>query len=930
MGERRRRRAAAVATIAFAALLASGCDRLRSPEREVSRAREALTAGDAPSAVIHLKNALEREPKQVGARLLLVDASLAVADVAGARAELDRAVQLGAPVAELLPRQLAVLTAERGFDALLREAMSAGAAGLPPVVRERARGVALAGLGRPGEAVEAFRAALAADPQDPEALAGLVAALGASGAPQEALALAEQNSGRAAEPPIGIALGEARVAAGNIAAAGQAFAAAFKGASARRSMRSFLSAGLGLAETQLAQGDLKGAAATLAGLRRGAPNAVVTRLIEARVALAEGRLADAAAAANAVVKAVPGDPQARMLLAIVNLQQGNLQQAESHLHRVLTDRPAFAPARRLLAEMQLRAGRTDDAKQTLAPLASGAADAATLALLGQATAAGGDRATARSYFDRALRAPDATDSLKLQLAAQLFTGGEADRATAVLDSLSAGVGTATAKRADLLRAVAGAQGQPPATARAALDAVAAKYADDSNVQETVALFLAARGDFDGARARLEPVLKRTPIEPEAFAALARVEAAARRPEAADAALRKLLAAKPKDIGALMGLAEIAAARGDVAAARQHLEAARAADPKALAPRLVLARLAAAEGDAERARAVMREALAIAPGKPEVLALAGAVELRAGNVPEAERLTGKGTEAAPASAAAWLARGQVELAAHHLEAARASLEKALAIEPGLLSAAGALAGLEFSAGNANQALVVARRLQGAPGRKASGLALEGDVRMQMRAFGEAATLYERALKAEPAGAYAVRAYEARQQGKLPEPTAPLSAWLAAHPDDAQVRAAFAEALAARGERKGAIREYEQGLMTAPGQPLLLNNLAWLYFVDGDPKALPTARQAVARSAGQPLILDTLGWILVQQGELKEGLEILERAALGAPGNPEVQYHTAYALAKAGNSARARELLKNALASREPFESRSAAERLAAKL
>ena len=111
-----------------------------------------------------------------------------------------------------------------------------------------------------------------------------------------------------------------------------------------------------------------------------------------------------------------------------------------------------------------------------------------------------------------------------------------------------------------------------------------------------------------------------------------------------------------------------------------------------------------------------------------------------------------------------------------------------------------------------------------------------------------------------------------------------------------------------------------------QPVLLNNLAWLYYQAKDPRALDTAKKAVQYSQRQAPIIDTLGWILVQQGKAGEGLPYIAEAHKAQLRNPEITYHYAYAVAKTGNAAEARSVLGPLLADGKPFPSRTDAEQL----
>jgi predicted Zn-dependent protease len=113
---------------------------------------------------------------------------------------------------------------------------------------------------------------------------------------------------------------------------------------------------------------------------------------------------------------------------------------------------------------------------------------------------------------------------------------------------------------------------------------------------------------------------------------------------------------------------------------------------------------------------------------------------------------------------------------------------------------------------------------------------------------------------------------------------------------------------------------------PPDPATLNNLAWLLHEKGDARALDLAQQAHVAAPKVPEIADTYGWILVQRNQAAAGLDVLQAAMAGAPGNPDIQYHVAAAYAKSGQQEKAAELLRESLKSGKPFRSRAAAESL----
>jgi len=112
---------------------------------------------------------------------------------------------------------------------------------------------------------------------------------------------------------------------------------------------------------------------------------------------------------------------------------------------------------------------------------------------------------------------------------------------------------------------------------------------------------------------------------------------------------------------------------------------------------------------------------------------------------------------------------------------------------------------------------------------------------------------------------------------------------------------------------------------------LNNLATCYQALGDARALATAEAALRGAPQRADVMDTLGWILVQQGtDATRGRELLRKAVTREPDNPEIRFHFAASLAKAGEKDRAREELKRLLSSTSTFPQRAQAETLLKQL
>ena len=111
---------------------------------------------------------------------------------------------------------------------------------------------------------------------------------------------------------------------------------------------------------------------------------------------------------------------------------------------------------------------------------------------------------------------------------------------------------------------------------------------------------------------------------------------------------------------------------------------------------------------------------------------------------------------------------------------------------------------------------------------------------------------------------------------------------------------------------------------------LNDLAWLYQQEKDPRALATAEKGYQLKPDNPRIMDTLGWILVEQGKTARGLGLLQKGVEKDPTSTELRYHLAVALMKSGDNARARKELADLLTKNKKFPERQEAQALLKRL
>ena len=104
---------------------------------------------------------------------------------------------------------------------------------------------------------------------------------------------------------------------------------------------------------------------------------------------------------------------------------------------------------------------------------------------------------------------------------------------------------------------------------------------------------------------------------------------------------------------------------------------------------------------------------------------------------------------------------------------------------------------------------------------------------------------------------------------------------------------------------------------------IDSLYFLYSQKNDPQAIELAKKAYDKAPEAPAILDTYGYILINQGQPKEGLTILEKAASLAPKENDIQFHLAKAYAVNNNKQKALEILEPLVKAEKDFSEKKAA-------
>jgi putative PEP-CTERM system TPR-repeat lipoprotein len=880
-------------------LLLSACDSVSAPEH-FSSAQDYFDQGDHQTAVIELKNALQKDPELGDARLLLALAYEIQGQYADALREFERAQNLRITDARLEPGLLNAKLRLGRFQEVIgelgeRETLSAeltliladaylaaedldsaellygeidGSAG-------SARGMGTIAWieGDLDRARALFADAVRLDPEDRE-----------SWVRQGELALSEQRFDVAAD-----AFGKGKSLPGGAA-----------------------SGGLGLARTFLAQGRLDEALIETEAVLAEVPGLYLAHYVEALIRYGQDDVDGAEAAIRQVQRVMPDHTPSLYLMGAIKFRQGQLNQAEGSLLRYLSRDRSNESAAKLLAVVRAQKDDLTGTIETLTPYAQTSQDPQLLAMLGTAQLRQGDASEATATLERAVAlAPDAA-AFRNQLALSLLSSGEEERAVTELESAISVDGTQF--QSDYLMAMLSLKKREFGEALGAAERMIAKSPDLPMGFNLKGAALLGQGDEAGARAAFAEASRIAPEFLPSAQNLARLDEADGDLAAARARYEVVIEASENNVAARLALADLAASEGMNTLAREQLEAVVLAAPDSLPARMGLARLALRDDSVIEARRHAEDALRLAPEQADVLLLNGQLALRAADRESARslglRLTrtlrdssldptfallaGRMLRGAGLNDAARDTLAQVVVAPSDPEIAIALLVEKVQLEIGARSAQAARLSLE-------QLRAVTPEADSLRFYEAEVLLLEGREAEAMSGYAALAAGGDRRSVLRLAALQ-------QQAGQVDSALSLLDDWLQTNPEDDDAKLLRANALL-RFDRDRAIAQYEA--MVDSDNAVALNNLAWLYMEAGDERAVATAERALALAPDNADIADTLGWILVQNGQAERAIDLIRRSSEQNPEDATVRYHLGVAYLDAGRMAAGRAALEEAI-------------------
>ena len=870
---------------------------------------------DYRGAIIQLKNALQANPANLPARILIGRSHLALGNALAAEKELRRAkVEGGDEELLAVPLASALLLMRRYEDILY----TLPAKNRSPDVEfglQITHGQAYLALLQNKKAEQAFQRAGRLRPGAAMPYIGLARVHLARSEFYEARKLAEQAA--AAEPEnfyVWFVYGQVARRLGNVKQAIESYDKASEFGPEHTPTR------IARAMSLIQIGRFEDAEKDLADLVERLPNSPHTAFIDAHVKRSKGDLQGydhALQKANTLLRSLEreelfGDPTLLLLAGIVNYALKNYNDAHNFLREHVSRDKFHSGSRALLSRLMLRRGEDRDALtmiQTAVDLSP--EDPDDLLWLGTVQMRNLRYEEATASFEKAIKLRPKSVRARADLARAYIQMGRSDAAVKVL-RIAFEMSPKAVEPGIMLALILLKQGKYDDTLGIASE-VAKRAPEHPAGFNLMASAQWAKGDEASARKNLQHAITIDPSYISAHRNLARIDLKTGAVESAKKRYRDMLEMPNGGVRPLIDLAKIATQEGDLREAISLLSKAREQEPERVGVELDLIALLARSGDGDAAIRNARKLYERLPDNRAVIEKLGHMEQAFGRTDEAVKFFRRVADLYPDNPKQLLRISGYQARANDLAGAHATLKRAHTADDKYLAVLERLIELESHLELFDDALFRAKLLIKQSPDKAIGHRLRGDVLAKLRKFPEAAAAYSEAIKREPSGSLLVRRYIAERAGGGKSSLKPLEKWVSKNPTDYSARRTLASAYLDTGEKSKALKVYEELAVVQKNDPVVWNNLANLYFEMGDARAMDAADAAFKLAPKQPQTLDTLGWLLVQKGDVERGLELLRDAYARASRRPKVQYHLAVALSRQGKAVEAKEHLKAILTS-----------------
>lgn len=920
--------------LAVSALAPAAIDRDQSQEF-FEDAVDYFRAESYTQAIIQLRNALQQDPNNLPARIMLGETLLRENQPEAAIKELEKAQSMGGDE-NLILVPLANAYLEIGkFEHVITGFNPDGH--LPEVQGEllMMQGESYAQLGNRKFAEEAFLGASTAMPADPRPLLGLARMKLSRGKHKDGYKLLEQAVGIA---PDSFEVWSFKAIMhrdyGQYEAAMEAFSKALEIRPASvRTLAARAAMWMDLGEIEKARADIE-----LANGLEG--DTLETIYLKTLLLFRDGKADEAREALRESadeIREIRDDvrsklPNTILMLGVVAYFEGNYDEAIAYLTKFRTSFPNHHGAKRYLATAYLALKEYDEVIKVYRPSSQSKipGDPMALALIAEAYRGSGNFKQAEKYFETALALAPGTAGIGIKLAMSRLESGQAEEAVVDLEKLAERFPDFAEVKAQLARAYVKTGAINKAVEVAA--ELASEHGDSAQVQNVVGTVYLAAGSADDARNHIELAASMDPelIQPKInLARLARLQGNL---ASAEVRYRAVLEQFPFNTIAGLELAELLLASGEAAEADERIRKVLETEPQLFAAHeLRIRALLNAGAERERIESTVYELLQNFPEEAKANIIAGRAFRTLGSDGDARVHFRRAVEKAEFDAEILFSAANQQFGMGDYSGALWSLTKAQQASPDRSDIAVLRTAVLVQLKEFDKAEELVNATLEKYGDKASILTVQGDLYMARGEGEEGVGVYRRAYALAPSYRTMSTLFRALVvTGDHDGASEIMDAWLVDQPRDVAARHLYAQMLVAQKEWARARAIYESLQSDGVEDIVMMNNLAVIYQHLGDKRALPIAEAAYAKAPEDSNVIDTYGWILTENGRTEEGLALLREAYARASTTPSIRYHVGLALSRLGRTREAQEEVEAALATGVGFPGKEAAEALLSQI
>ncbi|MDX2507682.1 MAG: PEP-CTERM system TPR-repeat protein PrsT [Gammaproteobacteria bacterium] len=910
-------------------LVLVGCDNIGMNEQQMlQNAKTYLDRGELMAASIELRNTLQKNNENAEARYLLGNINLKIGDLTSAEKEFKRAALAGWNKEETQIELARIFILRKEFQKLLNEIVIINT--WPADTRANIsalRAQAEAGLGNTTQAKTTLdegkaysaKALYVLKTTAMFQLSGIQDG-DASNTLKKALSIYPDN------PELLLLYASSDIQNNNLTRAADTFRKIIGLDPSKLITFHGQRAHIGLARLQIIEKNYDEANTTMAPLLKRNGKDPEANYLSGLLAFSQGDYHRAEDHMRTLLAIAPGNSRSQLLMGKIKYALKDFDQAAHHLSAYLNTKPGDIAARKLLTSTYIILNQPEQARLTLqTALTADPDDAETLTLLSQIEFNKGDMNAGIQALNKAIKSRPDNITLHKQLAKAYIATGETDQALKEIKTFQAlSRNTEESQRLTISAYLTAGK------VNLAIKVANAMLKDKPQDPDIIALngtLHAANDNKQQARLYFNKALQLQDKLPSATIGLARLERKEGNLDKAIALYNVLVESNVGGIIPMLALSELAAQQNRTNDMLSWLERTRNTAPTETRSRIILANYYLRKTQPEKADIYIQEAIKVAPEQAELLALHGRVLIAQKRYSEALPPLKKLVNKLPDSTNARVLLGEAFLRQGMMKDAREHLQKILNKQNNHILAMSLMAETEFKESNYDKSLSYAKQLQNVQPQLYIGYLHEGNAWMAKQDYNRAHSAFSKAWKHQQTANLAKRLFTvSKHTANFEDAIKPLLTWLNDHPNDKSLRFFLAAQYQDAEQNDNAIREYEKIIEGTPDNGAALNNLAWLYHLKGDPKALDLAERAYRTAPENAGIQDTYGWILTQQNQADKGKRLIKQAMGLIPDNLEIRYHYAAALVKSGNKDEGQQMLEKLLKQNKPFNGRKEAKQL----